>query len=127
MNLSLYKEKIKKYDVISFDMYDTLVHRNVDNPNDIFSIVEYLYNKQTAKQSEKIEGFSEKRIYAYQSAYKKRKASCNIDDIYEFLTDYSNNTKEILKTIEIDIEKKICVADSQVLDLFNYAKKLANG
>lgn len=124
MNLSLYKEKIKKYDVISFDMYDTLVHRNVDNPNDIFSIVEYLYNKQTAKQSEKIEGFSAKRIYAYQSAYKKRKASCNIDDIYEFLTDYSNNTKEILKTIEIDIEKKICVADSQVLDLFNYAKKI---
>lgn len=62
MNLSLYKEKIKKYDVISFDMYDTLVHRNVDNPNDIFSIVEYLYNKQTAKQSEKIEGFSEKEF-----------------------------------------------------------------
>ena len=124
MDLSLYKDKVKKYDVISFDMYDTLVHRNVDNPNDIFSIVEYLYNKGMSKNMEKIDGFSTKRIYAYQSAYKERKASCNIDDIYEFLTDYNNDTKEILKTIEIDIESKICVPNPQVLDLFNYAKRI---
>ena len=124
MDLSLYKNKIKKYDVISFDMYNTLIHRNVDNPDDIFSIVEYLYNRQISKNKEKIDGFSVKRIYAYQSAYKERKSSCNIDDVYEFLTDYSNDVKEILKTIEIDIESKICVANSQVLDLFNYAKSI---
>lgn len=124
MNISLYKEKIKKYDVISFDMYDTLVWRNVGKPSDIFFVVEHVYNKRMTEGEKKISGFFQNRIQAYENAYKNFKAYCSIDDIYREMTSYDDKQKEVLKAIEIEIESSICVVNTEVLELFSYARKL---
>lgn len=123
MSLSSYNDKIKKYPIISFDMYDTLVNRNVSNPEDIFSIVEHLYNKKVSEQ-DKISGFREERIHAYHVAYEKLKAACCLDDIYEEITVYDETTRNNLKCSEIEIESKICVPNDAVVELFEYAKSL---
>lgn len=123
MKLSSFKENIEKYQIISFDMYDTLVNRNVMNPEDVFSIVEWKYNKSVI-DGNKILGFREKRVHAYHVAYEKKKASCCLDDIYNELIGYDDVIKNTLKNIEIEIEKKISVPNKDIVELFEYAKNL---
>lgn len=45
MNNHLRKMKIDKYKYISFDIFDTLIYRNVAKPTGIFSITENLLAK----------------------------------------------------------------------------------
>ena len=123
MKLSSFKENIEKYQIISFDMYDTLVNRNVMNPEDVFSLVEWKYNKSVI-DGNKILGFREKRVHAYHVAYEKKKASCCLDDIYNELIGYDDVIKNTLKSIEIEIEKKISVPNKDIVELFEYAKNL---
>lgn len=59
-------EKIRRYPIISFDIFDTLVKRNVIEPRDIFDIVEESFNRRHPRS--KIMGFREKRIQAEQAA-----------------------------------------------------------
>ena len=37
---------ISKYEVISFDIFDTLIKRNVYQPGNIFDCIEVLYSKR---------------------------------------------------------------------------------
>ena len=39
-------KKIEKYKYISFDIFDTLIKRNVEKPSDIFSAVNIEYEKK---------------------------------------------------------------------------------
>ncbi len=50
-----------KYDIISFDIFDTLITRNMYEPNDIFKLMEEKLN---------IESFTEKRQLAENEARK---------------------------------------------------------
>ena len=44
------RQLIDKNEVISFDLYDTLIMRTVCNPNDVFKIVERKLEKKTGKK-----------------------------------------------------------------------------
>ena len=44
-NYELAEMLSKNKKIISFDIYDTLVKRNVPNPRDVFELVEYKYKK----------------------------------------------------------------------------------
>ena len=54
-------EKIQKYKYISFDIFDTLIKRNVEKPSDIFSAVNIEYEKIYGC---KIDNFEEIRSYS---------------------------------------------------------------
>lgn len=41
---------IDKADIVSFDVFDTLITRMVSNPTQIFDIVQEEYNKKTKKE-----------------------------------------------------------------------------
>lgn len=56
-------KEIKNYDIVSFDIFDTLLKRNVKEPTDVFSYMEKKYQ---------INGFREKRIEAEKAARKKK-------------------------------------------------------
>ena len=49
-NLEKLKKEILRNDIITFDIFDTLVVRNVIDPHDIFSIVEKNINKKIKKK-----------------------------------------------------------------------------
>ena len=67
LNLKIIKKAILKKEVVSFDVFDTLVCRNCLNPNDIFYYVEKKYNSIL---DDKISDFKAKRIEAYHQAKK---------------------------------------------------------
>ena len=97
---------IKKYDVISFDIFDTLLKRNVDQPTDVFA-----YVGQKIGDSK----FVEHRIEAEKKARKINKGSeITLKDIYqEFGIDYSQE--------ELEAESILLTANIDMLPVFKYS------
>ena len=61
------KSQIDAHRVISFDVFDTLVYRNVLSPDVVFDIVENIYNNRH-KEGELLSGFNSARRAAEAAA-----------------------------------------------------------
>lgn len=95
MNKLLKKCLLKKYQNISFDIFDTLIERDVESPLDIFSFVE----NETGELN-----FRNKRIQAEKSAREKKLTKeISIEDIYQEYKEEENSC-EYLKNIELKME-----------------------
>lgn len=87
---------VEKIDVVSFDIFDTLLIRPYLSPEDLFEHIEKLH---------KINGFKKERILAEKRTrhINKNKEDITIDDIYSNICpEYSN-----LKNIEMEFEKQV--------------------
>lgn len=113
------KRKIDKCDVISFDIFDTLVKRMVQNPHDIFSLVEKKYNTISPT---KIIGFKENRINAEKKSRTiSKQEEITLNDIYKNLSNiYTNKQLNTLKQMEINIEKDLCVTNYKIKGILEY-------
>lgn len=112
------KEKIEQSDVISFDIFDTLVCRKVSEPSDVFSLVEIWYNKE---HNEKISDFRATRIEAERSCRKNGGREITLEQIYENLfLRYGESVGE-LKDIEKSIEKDVSYRRTDIYRLYQYA------
>lgn len=114
---------LSQYELVSFDIFDTLITREVLEPDDVFKIVE---NQIIKKYGFKID-FIRVRKMAEQLAWQKKGAWTNIYDIYDELSSIckeidEKNLKQIMK-LEIDIEIKLCVPRRDMLKIFNHVKK----
>ena len=99
--------KLNGYDVISFDIFDTLLYRTVSAPSDVFDIV---------GSEMGIIDFKVKRIEAEEIARGKIiNREPNISEIYTFL-DFSNC--EDIKAKEQLVEKRVCVKNEYMLGVF---------
>lgn len=108
----LYKE-LKDFDYISFDIFDTLIKRNVKDPSDIFELIPKRYGKD-------LTNFKEKRINAEYTARKQSQfEDVTLKEIYDYL-EYSDAEKKELINIEIELEKDYCTANKEILKLYNY-------
>ncbi|OCW61414.1 hypothetical protein [Limosilactobacillus reuteri] len=97
-----------KYKYITFDIFDTLIKRDVSAPTDIFKIIERKYN---------VSGFYAKRINAEKIArLSSKKREININDIYEKL-DYSSKIMSLEKEVEINE----CNVNKDLIDFYNWA------
>lgn len=104
-------EKTKDYAFISFDIFDTLLKRNVNNPSDIFDIIQFkIGNKETQ--------FKKKRIKAEQEA-RKGKKEVTLNDIYRNYN-ADSNLKDKLKSLELETEKQCLTPNPYMIDFFNY-------
>lgn len=110
---------LKKYQFVSFDIFDTLIKRNVKEPNDIFELVENRYLNLT---NEKIDNYKQERIAAELKAKAKvLNKEPNIDDIYNNI-----NLKcdiNTLKKIEIETEVEICQKNNYFYEIYEYCLK----
>lgn len=90
-------EQIKAYPIVSFDIFDTLLKRDVLNPTDVFKIVGNMHDDKD---------FFEKRIKA-ESLARQNIASeeISLDDIYEILGDKYSTYKFNELTVEQSILK----------------------
>lgn len=112
------KNIIDKYQYISFDIFDTLVKRDVKKPEDIFKIIEMNYFEKNPK------GFFNDRI----EAEKKARIATNteeisIDDIYNILKEnpkYTTEEIENLKAYEIEIELSMCTKSIEMYKIYQY-------
>lgn len=111
---------MRKYDVISFDVFDTLVNRYVGKPKEIFTLMEH---ELCSKYGNKFSGFSQKRIQAEKEARNLSKYDeVTLEEIYACL-DADNKQQLMLleKTMEIELSCK----NEEMYHLYN--KFLQNG
>ena len=98
MKIQKIYEKIKCYSYVSFDIFDTLVLRNVSCPEDVFSIVEYRMQKKYKNNN-----FRKIRIAAESEARRNIDGEITLDDIYLRMP-YSDEQITAFKKCEIDTE-----------------------
>lgn len=115
------KQAIREAEVVSFDIFDTLVMRRVLEPEDIFYLTERRWNAGR-ETSEKLP-FHDLRIKAERSL-----AGCpKIEDIYTYMGKICKISGEELNgllTMEIRTEQDCLICREPVLGLMKYAMEL---
>ncbi|MCT4396501.1 HAD family hydrolase [Periweissella beninensis] len=96
---------------ISFDIFDTLLKRDVKHVQDVFFFVEKKWNEKNP--NDQIKNFTKKRINAEKKAYEKYGKSTTIENIYEFL-----NVDTAVKNLEMKIEYDLNIANQPFLEIF---------
>lgn len=114
------EEKILKAKIVSFDMFDTLVLRIIDNPEILFDMMGYIFdikdfrNIRTSMQAKCGLELQQNRHYPH----------ANIDEIYDYIKDNTNikDTKKLMQ-YEIDKEIELLYPNNQMLEVYKFAKK----
>lgn len=114
--------KIISKDIVSFDIFDTLIKRTVTKPNEVFDIVESEFNKN---KENKIKDFKKYRIEAEKECRASSlKEEITFDEIYEQLKGrYAKDTLECLKKIEINVEINVCKFNKEIKEVYDWCIK----
>ena len=108
-------KKIKRYNNVSFDIFDTLVKRNCQNPTDVFKLIEEKY---------KIEDFCKARITAEIITRKEITGEITLSEIYDNITiKQKKYSKEELMELEKKTEIAICTINKEMVAILDYCKK----
>ena len=123
MDIQKAKRAIDACDIISFDIFDTLIVRLCARAEDIFRLME-------AKTQ--IRGFAAAREELQRRCglaveKTRREPHCTFDDIYEYMEKHfkanlNGYTFDLLKQTELDTEKAMLVKNAPVYELFCYAQ-----
>lgn len=106
---------IDKYDVISFDIFDTLVKRDVPKPTDVFVLME---------QGLGIKDFAIQRIKAEDEARKKTdKEEITLGQIYNQMQLSNTIKRSELEKKEIDTEVAVACPNLDIIPVFEYCKQ----
>jgi len=112
--------ELAKYDVISFDVFDTLVLRPFSSPTDLFFLL-----------GERLGYFDFKRIRmeiewkTREKKYKKEKHyEINLDEIYTLLSAETGIDKEQAMKMEEELEYSYCYANPYMYQVVEELKKL---
>lgn len=103
---------LSRYEIISFDVFDTLVFRKCDKPSDIFDVLGRKYG---------VVDFKEKRIKAEQKARQlsgKPSGEISIYDIYQCYSGELPMDKTLAVAKEIDVEKEYIFANPFMKKVF---------
>lgn len=108
---------IAEHDVISFDIFDTLLGRYVLQPQDVFTLVERDLQAQGYQET-----FSELRI----RAEKQSGCAASLDDIYAQLHQIgiSEENCQDWRNRELAWEKQVVYPRRKLVEAFQYAKSL---
>ena len=111
------KKLIDVHQIISFDIFDTLIIRAYDKPTDLFRHIEisknvkdFQYLRQTAEAN------------ARRKALKKGVEETSLDDIYCELPDDLSP----IKTVEVAQEINVCFQDKYMHEVFRYVPEEGN-
>ncbi|MBR1926034.1 MAG: HAD-IA family hydrolase [Clostridia bacterium] len=111
---------LNKCDIVSFDMFDTLICRNVSQPIDIFRIEEEWINNEYKIES----NFAQKRHDAEIKLYKEVGQKAVLKDIYEKLNNvYNKSMCDLFMKKELELEKKFIQIKNEGKKLFDICKK----
>jgi len=121
-DIELLKKKIEKAEVVSFDIFDTLLLRKTNNPETIFDLIGKHFSFFKFRKY-RMDSQTKASIKAWEE---HKYPHANIDEIYDHIKrsgEYQLDW-DAVKQYEIDIEKDAVVANEEMLDIFHYAKKL---
>lgn len=112
------KLKATNFEYISFDIFDTLVKRNVSIPADIYKIVSENFFSNEKDQFEYVNA----RIHAEQSSRKahKNREEISIYDIFDFMPPKYEHIKEDLIKCEIQCELNLTYANPIIKTVYDW-------
>ena len=89
--------RIERYQYVSFDIFDTLIKRDVPNPKEVFRAIEKKY---------KIDGFTIHRLEAEKEARRRAHSEeVTLEEIYQC---FPENNRQKYASLEIEMERAIC-------------------
>ncbi|MCD7954227.1 MAG: hypothetical protein LUG93_00410 [Lachnospiraceae bacterium] len=108
-------KRIQKYEYVSFDIFDTLVKRDVPQPADLFELIGYSLG---------IPDFMTLRINAEKKARElSPNAEVTLEDIYAQISICDENLKTQAKIKEIDLEYEVATPNQDIIPIYEYCKK----
>lgn len=111
--------RIMKYKVVSFDIFDTLLKRDVFFPTDVFVLVEREYSRRFGQQL----NFASIRENAEKAAREKSiYQDVTFDEIYSEIN-LSVSEKSILQQLELDVEASLLHSNIDIQYLFEECLK----
>lgn len=115
MNIQRELSRSEKYDIISFDVFDTLIKRECEDPKDIFFYV----GEFILPSSFDVFDFVIRRVNAESVARcKSVTGEVTINDIYMQLDNYYGELSAKLKEKEIEIEIEKCRPRNKLVNLY---------
>lgn len=116
LNRSDMERKLSGYDIITFDVFDTLITRCVCRPADVFSLMEAAAKDRGLIHSE----FARDRVRAEAEAYEACGDTAGLAQIYEMLSSrsgYAQDQCAALMALELDMERKAVIPRRDMLEL----------
>ncbi len=117
---ALLKSKIDKAELVSFDVFDTLLFRKTNSPESVFDLMGRQFQ---------IHGFRKMRMNAQDEASRRAYANfqyphADMDQIYEVLSERTDIPVDwnAVKALEIEMEGDALVANEEMREFFQYAK-----
>lgn len=100
-------KKVSLYDIITFDIFDTLITRLVLEPTDVFKIVE----KISIEKNNYGLGFAKHRIKVEKLCYKKYGNRTSLEIIYNEIKIFGYSEEQVreLKCLEEHVELKVTI------------------
>lgn len=114
------KGRILENDIISFDIFDTLLMRKCKAPEDVFRLVAYEMGMECAETD-----FVRKRKAAEKVCYRNVTKYFHLEQIYDILCRegvVARCETEAVMQKEIEIEKRLLVPRKSICQMFKYAK-----
>lgn len=120
--IRLLKKKIDEAALISFDVFDTLLFRKVNEPETIFDLVGKHFGIHGFRKL-RMDSQNEASLRAYQE---HQYPHADIDEIYEALSAHTEIPVEWdeVKAFELQMEEDALVTNQEMLEIFLYAKSL---
>ena len=113
------KQLIDKNNIISFDIFDTLILRNIFQPTDIFRIL-----AKFAKDEFDIDDFFQKRVEGEKKARDKVKNSeADFQEIYDEVEQLCGCNIEKIKQMELQLEMEFSVINPYMMEIWKYASE----
>lgn len=116
-NLLQLQREIDKHEVISFDVFDTVIMRNTLYPGDVFEIME----ERAKEKGICIPSFGQTRALAEQSVNCISPNIYQIYDAFQKRQKISEVQKRILLDMELNTERQVLVVRDDMVKAFNYA------
>lgn len=114
------KNKIQEYDYVSFDIFDTLLYRTVNQAYDQLGLIPILAEK---KFGIKLNDFVHERTKSETKArINAHKSDVTLSMIYDYLP-YSKEVCDKLKQLECEIEVKCCRPNVVMVDLLKWCQR----
>ncbi len=109
--------KVDKASTVSFDIFDTLVFRNIHKPTDIYRILEKIVFKKFG-----IKNFAELRIKAEITARKNAiNGECTFEEIYMQLKNFCNCDVLEISQMELELEYDFITVNPFMKKIYDYA------
>lgn len=112
-------KKLLEYDVISFDIFDTLIFRPVSNPKDVFKILGEQHN-MLEFDSIRVRSEAEAREIRYE---KYGDFEVTLQEIYERVEFYTGIPATYGKRLELELEQKLLFPNPYMKRVFDMLKE----